>query len=205
MKLVGRNLSPYTRRCAIALTMLGVPHERAIISTAGDDAKKLFAFNPLGRVPALVLDDGETLIESGAILDHILEAHDPRHTLLPARGPERRRALRVIAIATGVMDKGVAAFYEMRRRPPEKLHPPWLEHLQSQVAGGLAALEALPQSPWLLGAALSLADVTAAVMLSFLRVTQAALVPAGKYPKLEALTARAEALAAFKASPLETP
>ncbi len=205
MKLVGRNLSPFTRRCAIALTILGVPHERAIIATAGEDQKKLFAFNPLGRVPALVLDDGETLIESGAILDHILEAHDPQHTLLPAKGRDRRAALRIMAIATGTMDKGVAAFYEVRRRPADKVHQPWLDQLQTQVKGGLAALEALPQSPWLLGAKLSLADITVAATLSFLRVSQPALTARGNFPKLDALTDRAEALPAFKASPLEAP
>ncbi len=203
MKLVGRNLSPYTRRCAIVMNLLGVPHERVYLSTWGDDQQKLFLYNPLGRVPALILDSGETLIESGAILDYVLEQYDRDKTLLPGTGKPRRECLNILAIATGAMDKGVSAIYEVRRRPAEKVHEPWREHLHRQVTGGLAALESLPQSPWLAGAAMNLADISVAVTVGFLRAFLPALLPPAAYPNLEALAARAEATPAFAASPLE--
>ncbi len=205
IKLVGRNLSPYTRRCAIVMHELGVPHERVILSTYGDDQQKLFRYNPLGRVPALVLDDGETLIESAAILDHLLQQHDREGRLLPAGGKPRRDCLAVIALATGVMDKGVAAVYEVRRRPPEKVHQPWRDHLVAQARGGLQALETMPKDRWRQGAAMDLAAISVGVMMSFLGVLSPDIAADGAYPGLAALRERAESTPSFAACPLETP
>jgi glutathione S-transferase len=206
MKLIGRNLSPYTRRVAIALNLLGVAHERAFLSPWNEaQANDIRAANPLARVPILVLDDGETLIESGAMLDHIMERVGPGKALIPAAGKDRRACLRITAIGTGILDKGVAAFYERGKRPAEKVHQPWHDHLAGQVAGGVEALEALAMTPWFLGAKMTMADVTAAVAVTFIRKTTPALVPPGAYPKLEALAAKCEALPAFQAAPLETP
>jgi glutathione S-transferase len=204
VKLVGRNLSPYTRRCAIVMQQLNVPHERVILSTYGEDQAKLFRYNPLGRVPALVLEDGETLIESAAILDYLLQQHDRTGRLLPAHGKQRRDCLGIIALATGAMDKGVSAIYEVRRRPPEKVHQPWLDHLIVQARGGLQALEAKKHTPWLQGAEMNLADISVAVAVTFLRTLCPDVAPPGAYRQLEGLTARAEATPAFAACPLET-
>lgn len=206
MKLIGRNLSPYTRRVAIAMTLLGIPHERERLSPwTESEAEAIRAANPLTRVPSLVLDDGEVLIESGAILDYVMEGIGPEKALLPPAGAERRKCLRLAAIGTGILDKGVAAFYERARRPAEKIHQPWHDHLARQVTGGLAALEAQPMTPWFLGDRISIADITAAVAMTFLRKTTPALAPPGAYPKLDALAERCEAMPAFQASPLETP
>ncbi len=206
MKLLGRNLSPYTRRVAIAMNILGVPHERIYLSPWQEaQAKDIRAANPLTRVPIMVLDDGETLIESGAMLDHLMEGAGPEKALIPAQGKDRRACLRIMATGTGVLDKGVAAFYERTKRPAEKVHQPWHDHLASQVTGGLKALEALPMTPWFLGGRMTMADVTAAVAITFLGKTNPALVAPGAFPKLEALAARCEAMPAFKSSPLETP
>ena len=206
MKLIGRNLSPYTRRVAVAMDALGIKHERVYLTPWQEaQANEIRANNPLTRVPILVLDDGERLIESGAILDHLMEGMAPEKALIPAKGKERRECLRIAAIGTGIMDKGVNAFYERTKRPAEKVHAPWHDHLKGQVTGGLQALEALPMSPWFLGAKMTIADVTAAVAMTFLARTNPDLVPKGRYPKLEALAAKCEAMPAFKASPLETP
>jgi glutathione S-transferase len=205
MKLVGRNLSPYTRRCAIVMQLLNVPHERVILSTWGDDQQQLFRYNPLGRVPVLVLDDGETLIESSVILDYLLERYDADNRLLPRAGKPRRECLGAIALATGVMDKGVAAIYEIRRRPAEKVHQPWRDHLVAQARGGLRVLEAMPQKPWLHGSEMDLADITVGVMVGFLRAFSPDIAPEGMYPRLAGLATRAEATPAFAACPLETP
>jgi len=206
MKLIGRNLSPYTRRVAVAMNLLGVPHERSYLSPwTEDQAKQIRAANPLVRVPILELDDGERLIESGAMLDYVMERVGPAKALIPAAGKERRQCLRIMAIATGILDKGVAAFYERTKRPAEKVHQPWHDHLTSQLTGGLQQLEALPMTPWYLGDKMTMADVTAAVGVTFVKKTSPALMPPGAYPKLEALAAKCEAMPAFKASPLETP
>lgn len=204
MKLIGRNLSPYTRRVAIAMTLLDVPHEREYLSVTANPDRGL-EVNPVGRVPVLELDDGDRLIESSVILDYLMELVGPAKSLVPPHGKARRDCLQLMAIASGVLDKAVAAIYEQRRRPADKVHEPWLRHLLKQATGGLLALEARRQNPWLLGDFLSLADISAAVTVSFLRVMQPELVPAGAYPKLYDLCERCEALQAFRAHPLETP
>lgn len=208
LKLIGRNLSPYTRRVAVAMALLDIPHEREYLSVTADPARGL-EINPVGRVPALQVSADETLIESAAILDYLMELAGPK-SLVPPRGKARRDCLRLMAIASGVLDKAVGAVYEVRRRPAEKVHEPWRQHLLNQARGGLAALEAAaaqigPAHPWLLGEDFGLADVTLAVTISFLRVMQPELVPPGAYPALEKLTAACEAMPAFKANPLEAP
>lgn len=202
MILVGRNLSPFTRRCGIALRLLGLPFEHQAVSVWADPAA-VARHNPLVRVPALVLDDGEVLFESGAILDHLMERAGPVHTLIPVAGRPRRDCLRLMALGTGATEKAVAAVYEQQRRPPEKIHPPWLEHVRGQARAGLAALEAANPSPWLMEDGMTMADVTAAVLVTFIRKMEPTLFPEGAYPRLAALAARAEALPAFKAQALE--
>jgi glutathione S-transferase len=77
MILVGQYDSPFVRRVAISLRLLDIAHERDTRSVFGDfDAMR--TVNPLGRIPSLVLDDGETLIESAAILDHLDSLVGPR-------------------------------------------------------------------------------------------------------------------------------
>ena len=92
MFLIGQYDSPFVRRTAIALRLYGLPFEHRPWSTFGD-AEKIAPYNPLRRVPTLVLDDGEALIESFAILDYLDELVGPDKAMLPAKGPERRRAI----------------------------------------------------------------------------------------------------------------
>ena len=203
MKLIGRNLSPYTRRVAIALTLLDIPHEREYLSVTANPQRGL-EINPVGRVPALQIGPSETLVESATILDYVMELAGPK-SLIPPRGKARRDCLRLMAIACGTLDKAVGAIYEVRRRPAEKQHEPWRQLLLTQAAGGLKALENVTPSPWLQGEHFGMADITVAVTVSFLRVMLPELLPPGAYPNLEALTTACEALPAFKAHPLETP
>ncbi|WP_300300560.1 glutathione S-transferase family protein [Ferrovibrio sp.] len=204
MTLIGRNLSPYTRRVAIAMTMLDVPHAREYLSVTADPERGL-EINPVGRVPALQLEDGDTLIESGAILDYLMDLVGPAKSLIPPHGKARRDCLQLMAVGSGVLDKSVNAIYEMRRRPAEKIHEPWRQHLLRQAAGGLAALEQRRQAPWLQGERLTMADITTAVTVTFLQAMLPELIGSGLYPQLHDLTVRAEALPAFQAHKLETP
>jgi glutathione S-transferase len=89
MQLIGVNRSPHTRRVAITLKLYGVPFEQRDLSGFGNRAEVRLA-NPLGRIPALVLDDGETLIDSAAIIDHLDQTYGGTQPLTPAAGPDRR-------------------------------------------------------------------------------------------------------------------
>src|SRR5689334_2786142 len=167
IQLIGRNLSPFVRRVATTLHLLDIPFEQIHLATA-TDGPRIRAYNPLGRVPSLVLDDGSVLIDSTAILDHLDEVAGPGRALLPAHGLERRQALKLIALAMGTLEKAVIAVAERTRRPPEKLHQPWLDFIEGQVSAGLDALDTAAGPGWLLGERLTQADVTVAVAYGFL-------------------------------------
>jgi glutathione S-transferase len=98
-----------------------------------------------------------------------------------------------------------STIYEVRRRPAEKVHEPWRQHLLRQATGGLGALETRCTGEWLVGDHIGMADITAAVTVSFVRVMLPEAVPGGLYPKLYALTERCEKLPAFQAHKLENP
>jgi glutathione S-transferase len=93
-----------------------------------------------------VLDGGEALIDSGAIIDHLDEAYGRERALTPSSGPERRAVLRIAAIAMGACDKLLQAVYERSRRPPEKVHEPWRDDCIAQATSALAAIDALAKS-----------------------------------------------------------
>ena len=112
MILIGQYDSPFTRRVAIALKLYGLAFEHRPWSTFGD-ADKIAPFNPLRRVPTLVFEDGEVLIESTAILDYLDEVVGPSKAMIASSGPERRHALKICALATGLGDKAVSLIYEL--------------------------------------------------------------------------------------------
>src|SRR5712691_8405131 len=116
MILVGQYDSPYTRRVAVSLDLLGLSFEHDARSVFGD-FDSMRTTNPLGRVPSLILSDGTTLIDSAAILDWLDQAVGPERALLPPSGPARQQALQCIALATGIIDKVMAGAYERLIRP----------------------------------------------------------------------------------------
>ena len=97
MLLIGVNRSPFTRRVAITLNVYGIPFEQRALSGFGN-REEVRAANPLGRIPALVFDDGETLIDSGAIIDHL-------GAMIPSAGADRRTVLKVTAMMIGRVRK----------------------------------------------------------------------------------------------------
>ena len=196
MILIGQYDSPYVRRVAISLRVLGFAYEHDTRSVFADfDAMR--AINPLGRIPALVLDCGEVLIDSAAILDWLDQKVGPERALVPTAGAERWRALRRIALATGAIDKIGAAAYERLIRPSALRWPEWIERCRKQGVGAIAALAA---EPWLSGGAMDQAQITTACMIRYVRLADPELLPPRLHPTLDALSARCEALAEFQAT-----
>src|SRR4051812_16360354 len=110
MILLGQYDSPFVRRVAIALHHYALPFEHRPWSVWGD-AEEIARYNPLRRVPTLLLEDGVALIETFAILDHLDELAPPKPLLLPAAGKLRRDGLRISALAGGLADKAVTLLY----------------------------------------------------------------------------------------------
>ncbi|MCA6124705.1 glutathione S-transferase family protein [Bradyrhizobium sp. WSM 1704] len=197
MFLIGQYDSPFVRRTAIALQLYGIPFEHKPWSTFGD-AEQVAVYNPLRRVPTLVLDDGEALIESGAILDHLDELVGPERAMIARSGAERRRHLRITALATGLADKAVSLIYErVLRKEQLKL---WVERCEAQISGVLGVLEeerAQVTAPYWLGDRIGHADIAVACALRFTGEAHPHLFDA-RYAALQAHAARCEALPPFQ-------
>ena len=198
MILVGRYLSPFVRRVATTLQWLDIPYEHRSVSPALDP-EAVRPFNPMLKVPALVLDDGEILIESSAILDSILETV-PGQTLLPASGPARRKVLQQCGMMTSALDKSVAAIYEKTKRPKEKIHQPFLDALVAQAQAGADQINAQVQAGKFGGLAKpTIADITAAVGFTFMSAMLPEACHAARHPALAEFAGQFEQTDAFKA------
>lgn len=198
MILIGQYDSPFVRRVGIALTLYGIAFEHWPWSTFGD-AEKLQAYNPLIRVPTLVLDSGESLIESHTILDYLDSLVPPERRMFPVAEPARHKALRIAALATGLGDKAVGLFYEklLHREVSEV----WVTRCRSQIAAVLSVLEkerAERKSDYWFGPEIGHADIAVACALRFLGDAHPDLAPMKDYPALGRHAARIEALPAFK-------
>jgi len=198
MILIGQYDSPFVRRVAVALRLYGKTYEHRPWSVFGD-ADQLAAFNPLRRVPTLVLDDGEVLIESAAILDWLDEQAGPDRALIAESGPERRQTLKVCALASGLADKAVSLVYE--KLVHARMTPVWVDRCRAQIGGVLDALEAdraRRPGDWWFGR-LGHADIAVACVLRFVREAHPDVFDPALWPALTAHADRAEALPDFAA------
>jgi glutathione S-transferase len=194
--LVGQYDSPFARRVAISLRVLGFTYEHDTRSVFGD-FEALKALNPLGRIPMLVLDDGFALIESGTILDWLDERVGPERALVPAGGVARRDALYRIALACGAIEKIGSAGYERLIRPSAYRWPEWIARCREQGIGGVEALE---RETWPDDATLDQAQITTACMIRHVRLVDPDLMPPGRYPALDLLSQRCEQRPEFRAT-----
>ena len=121
MLLIGQYDSPFVRRVGIALTIYEMAFEHAPWSTFGE-ADKIAKYNPLRRVPTLVLDDGAVLMDSASILMVLDGMAGPERAVLARPGEDGLHSLRIAAMAAGVADKGVSLLYERVLR--EAAFPP---------------------------------------------------------------------------------
>lgn len=203
MLLIGMYDSPFVRPVAISLSLFGIPFEHANWSV-GKDFDRIREYNPLGRVPTLVLDDGEALIENSAILDYLDERVGPARAMMPASGPDRRTALRILALINGAGEKGREQLYERAFRPREKWHQPWIDRCNQQMHGALTEVDRIAAQragqPWLVGNAMSRVDLLVACIYTLLADAIDPGLRTGAYPSLSAHVQRCEALPEFKAT-----
>jgi glutathione S-transferase len=195
MILVGRYRSPFTRRVAISMHLLGMTYEHRP-RTALTQFEEVKALNPVARVPVLILDSGEVLFDSTAILDHLDQTVGPERALVPTKPETRRSVLRTIALALGVTEKVVAVVYERRFHPPEKVHQPWIDRCEEQARSGLAALDATANAPFE-DTPLNQAGITVGVMVDFVKLVNPPLLPTGRYKRLDAHFDRCARMPAF--------
>ncbi|GGZ44190.1 glutathione S-transferase family protein [Asticcacaulis endophyticus] len=197
MILIGQYDSPFVRRVGIALTLYGIGFEHKPWSTFRD-GDKIAPYNPLRRVPVLVLDDGEALIDSPTMIDYLDE--QAAAPLMARSGADRQKALYIMALATGLADKAVSLFYEQAFHPaPSDL---WVDRCRQQITDGLAVLEAERlrlTTPFWFGDQPGHADIAVACTLRFISEAHDGLLDFRACPALEAHHQACEALPVFQA------
>jgi glutathione S-transferase len=156
-------------------------------------------YNPLNKVPALVLDDGASIYDSAVITEYVDGL--PGRRFLPAGGPERAVARCHEALGDGIMDAGITIFLE-RKREAARQDPAWIERQASKVNAGIAALaQALGSRPNLGGAEMALGDIACACALFWIDFRlKADFDWRGQHPALAAWAKRLEARPSFAAT-----
>jgi glutathione S-transferase len=201
MQLIGMLDSPYVRRVAVSLQLLGLPFEHRSVSVfRGFD--EFSRINPVVKAPTLVCDDGGVLMDSTLIIDYAEAMAAPR-SLMPRALAERQRTLQLTGLALAACEKSVQIVYERNLRPVEKQHAPWVSRVQGQLNAAFAALEsALARQPLACTSAdIDQAGVTCAVVWYFVHEMQPELANAAKYPALHAHSEQAEQLPEFRKAP----
>lgn len=202
MQLIGMLDSPYVRRVAISLQLLGLRFEHRSISVFRDFAQ-FQRINPLVKAPSLICADGEVLMDSTLILEYAEALAGLGKSLMPEVMAQRQHALRVIGLALAACEKSVQIVYERQLRPADKQHQPWLERVSGQLLAAYGALEAeLHKRPLAVSSeAINQAGVSTAVAWQFTQQMLPELVPAADYPALREFSRQAERLPAFSAAP----
>ena len=196
--------SPYVRRCAVSMKLMGVPFEHQAVSVFRH-MDRFRAINPVIKAPSFVCDDGTVLMDSTLILDYLDHCVAPGKGLMPAGGAARQEALRLSGLALAACEKCVQIVYEKQQRPEDKRHGPWLDRVAAQANAAFGELEksAAAARPWLQGDRLNAADVIVACAWRFGQFYKLQEVPAGTYPALVAYSQRAEAIPEFSSTPLD--
>jgi glutathione S-transferase len=191
MILVGQFDSPFVRRVAVTLHHYHMPYTRNPISVFRN-VEEVQKINPLIRVPSLILESGETLIDSSAIIDCLDEMAGPARALTPAHGPERRKVMQAIALAMGTMDKALVLFYERLFHIDKHINRDYEKRLLSQVNAGIAKLEDDCGAPWFFDDRFTQADITIGCILGYVKLRLPDVFPADRFPKLHALALHCE-------------
>jgi glutathione S-transferase len=194
-RLISATPSPYARKVRIALIEKGIPFElQTEVPWHGTTATP--AYNPLEKLPVLVLPDGTGIFESRFILEW-LELRHPTPRLLPDNPDDVLRARQIEVIADGICDAVVLLFFErMRDAPSEE----WMARQRRKVEGGVRALAERAGDGFLVGDRFGLADIAAGTVLRYLSVRFAEFDWAAMYPALAAMSARLETRPSFAAT-----
>jgi glutathione S-transferase len=195
MRLIGMLDSPYVRRTAISLRMMGFDFELSQLSVFRN-YDEFQAISPVVKAPSLVTDDGVVLMDSTLIMEYA-ERLAPSKSLMPKDAREHAKALHLIGFALAANEKTVQMVYEKTQRPAERQHQPWLDRVSGQVQRAYRVLEKETPSGWFGGAAPNQADITVATAWRFTQSRFPEVVTIAAHPKLAAHSARAEKLPVF--------
>ncbi|MFZ5561507.1 MAG: glutathione S-transferase [Pseudomonadota bacterium] len=187
MKLIASATSPFARKVRIVFAEKGLPCD-FIVDVPWNADTEVPKFNPLGKVPVLLRDDGDTLYDSRVIVEY-LEQVKPWPMLIPAEAEAMIAVKKWEALADGVSDAAAAIFIE-RKRPEAQQSPDWILRQQGKIDNGLAVMNTSLQGPYCIGQNFTLADVAVGCCLGYLDFRFAEIDWRGRHPALGALAER---------------
>ena len=188
MKLLSATPSPYARKVRITLTEKGIPFE-LLTEVPWNNGTATPQYNPLEKVPVLILDDGTTFYDSRFILEY-LEIKYPDPPILPKDVDARLAAKRLEVLADGVCDAAVLIIFE-RMRPQDRRSVPWEARQRRKVEGGLKEVARLvPEAGFCVGNAFGLADIAVGTLLDYVGLRLPEVDWADRYPNLVGLRDR---------------
>jgi len=199
MILIGMLDSPYVRRVAICMSVLGIEFKHHPLSVFAD-FDELFKINPVVKVPALITDDDELLIDSTLIITYLERISSHSFGNIPESGLDGLQDLRLTGLALAVCEKAVQLVYERRLRPEEKQHQPWIDRVTRQLHGGWQAMEEGIQKRH--PVSLSVAGISIAVAWSFTRYMLPDILNGSQYPEADRFTQLAEQRPEFLENPI---
>lgn len=195
MKLVISLTSPFARKARIAMMDKKIDCE-TLVDIPWETDTKVPKFNPLGKIPVLILDDESTLYDSRVIVEYF-DVMSPVARLIPESGRARLIVKRWEALADGISDAAATIFLE-RKRPAERQDSGWIERQQAKIDRGLAALSAeLGDKAWCTGEAYNLADIAVGCALGYLDLRFPEIKWRKRHANLSALNKKLEQRASF--------
>ena len=196
MKLYASPASSFARKIRVMLIEKNVSHELEMRNLW--EPSDYQTINPIGKVPALKLDDGRVLINSPLIADYV-DGKYPSPRFIPVDPDARLEVRRWEAYADGSMDAVATSYYETRFHDEAKRSQVWLDRQRGKIDAGFSALEKmLGNRPWCVGDAMSLADVAIACHLGFITARLPHFFAQASYPNLTRLWKNMEARESFK-------
>lgn len=198
MKLMGMMDSPFVRRTAIGLDLLGILFEHEAVSVFSH-FERFTSLNPIVKAPTLFFEDGSYMMDSSLILEYF--ESQSKETLWSSDPDERRHEARVVSYGLAAIEKSVQAVYERNLRPKDKQHGPWLTRISGQRDAAFWAIESeIARAPNRF-ASVSHASIVCAIALQFAQSELSAQVLPAAYPHLHAHAERMAALPVFKKFP----
>ncbi len=197
MKLIGSLTSPYVRKVRVVLAEKKLDYQFELENVWAPDST-IQHLNPLGKVPSLVMEDGNVMIDSRVMVEY-LDTLTPVCKLLPPNGRERADIKCWEALADGLLDAAVLVRLERTLRPPEQQSADWIARQLGKVTLSLAALsERLGEQPYCAGNHYSLADVCVGCTLGWLSFRFPEITWRDAHPNLARLFDKLSERASFK-------
>jgi glutathione S-transferase len=196
MKLIGTPTSPFTRKARVVLAEKRIDYD-FIVESPHDPSSTVSSYNPLGKIPVLVLDDATTIFDSRVIVEYLDNA-SPVTKLLPEDTRHRTQARRWEALADGCTDAAVAIVME-RRRPETLQSADWIGRQQGKIDRALHAMsEELGSRNWCCGDFFNLSDIAVGCCLGFIDLRLTEIDWRAAYPNLSKLAGKLAQRPSFK-------